>query len=536
MTISDRGTKGLGGPTRADVARGDEPRDWVSFVLNVGDPPDTRRGGGTYGYGKGVLYQISRAGTVIVHTRTMTASGPESRFIGICLGESMELADPQGRGRPYTGRHWWGDVGVEHVEPLVGVRATEVAESLGLPAFTGDDTGTDVVIVEPDFGDESDEETAQYLADAIAWNLWPIMLERRGMVRLVPRVRNRGVDIAVPMPEKTRGLRTFVAAYGRLEGEDNAEILMCGSPRKALGRLALERQLIPPYEPPPAAQDLGITTAPHHVCLMRAPELVVKYHPGPEPAGSNLAYAGVFRAFDEMDRTYAAAEPPTHDDWVFAQLEGRERTFVRTTFTRIRERLGGFARPAEVRSNSVNAPLGAVSNFLGPLVAAATGSGAASVPALGGSHDPFEQDRESQSGSVAKGAVGQGVALPASGRPSRRSASVRIEGEPYFEESEIGLLLIQDVVVIGDGPLAVHGLVGVTVADGSREQEPPEGSEQPVVMGWRLGSEEQQGDLLSLKAATAGQRISLVVKPVPDTITQLDVAVAREGRTASHGG
>jgi hypothetical protein len=48
LTVSDRGTKGLGGPTRADVARGDEPRDWVSFVLNVGDPPDTKRGGGTY--------------------------------------------------------------------------------------------------------------------------------------------------------------------------------------------------------------------------------------------------------------------------------------------------------------------------------------------------------------------------------------------------------------------------------------------------------------------------------------------------------
>ena len=378
LTVSDRGTKGLGGPTRADMPRGDEPRDWVSFVLNVGDPPDTARGGGTYGYGKGILYQMSRAGTIIVHTRTVTPGGPETRLIGICLGESMELTDENGKARPYTGRHWWGDVEAEHVEPLVGDQAARITESLGLRPFASDETGTDVIIVEPDFGDTSDEETAQYLADAIAWNLWPIMLEHRGGERLVPQVQQRGLPIAVPVPEHTRGLRTFVSAYQKLAKGDS-QILRCGNPRKDLGTLSLKRELIPPYDPPAAAQDLGITTAPHHVCLMRAPELVVKYHAGPEPISGSLAYGGVFRAFDDMDRTYAAAEPPTHDDWVYAQLEGNERTFVRTTFVRIKERLAEYARPADVKAPTVQSPLGAVSNFLGALVAAAGGSGAASA-------------------------------------------------------------------------------------------------------------------------------------------------------------
>jgi hypothetical protein len=541
LTISDRGTRGLGGPTRADIARGDEPRDWVSFVLNVGDPPDTKRGGGTYGYGKGILYQMSLAGTVIVHTRTMTADGPENRLIGICLGESMEFAvDSRSPVRPYTGRHWWGNVESEHVEPLSGRQAQEVAGLLGLRPFGEDETGTDVVVVEPDFGEESDEETAQYLADAISWNLWPIMLEQRGSVRLIPQVWHRGVNVPVPVPEKTRGLRTFVAAYRRLQNTEDVQTLMCGNPKKPLGRMALERQLIPPYEPPAAAQDLGITTAPHHVCLMRAPELVVKYHPGPEPISANLAYAGVFRAFDDMDRTYAAAEPPTHDDWVFAQLEGADRTFVRTTFTRIKERLAEFARPAEVRPVSTKAPLGAASNFLGPLIAAATGTGAGSVslPSSGSDVSSGPAPQGSERGDTTSGVDVGSVSNPGAqnaGRVSRSRASIRLEGEPYFETSEVGLLLVQDVTVVGSGPLTARGTVGITVADGSREQDPPEGSEQPFVMGWRLDEGEQQGDLLRLECASAGQRLSLVVRPVPDTITQLDVVVVRGGEDP-HGG
>lgn len=542
LTVSDRGTRGLGGPTRADVARGDEARDWVSFVLNVGDPPDTARGGGTYGYGKGVLYQVSRAGTVVVHTRTMTSGGPESRLIGICLGESMELVDNSGAMKPYTGRHWWGRVEQEHVEPLVGDQAMTAAEALGLRAFSADETGTDVIIVEPDFGEDSDEEVARYLADAIAWNLWPIMIESRGVERLMPRVWHRGVEVPVPVPEKTRGLRTFVTAYRKLtEGGEDVHTLSCLKPKRQLGRMALDRRLVPTFEPPPAAQDLGITETPHHVCLLRTPQLVVKYYEGPVPISANLTYAGVFKAFDEMDRTFAAAEPPTHDDWVFAQLEGPERTFVRTAFVRIKERLAEFARPAEERTRGVQAPLGAASNFLGSLVAAATGSGAASVippaPVIGsgagtaGFEQPGDQSADRERGVESQESNG-GAERP----PGKRDrVSIRLDGEPYFEDAEIGLLLVQDAVVQGTGHLTARASVGVMVADGSREQDPPEGAEEPFVIGWRIGSDEERGATVTLTDAEPGQRLSIVVRPVPDTITQVDVAVLRGEETVRGG-
>ncbi|GIE87360.1 hypothetical protein [Actinoplanes regularis] len=537
LTVSDRGTKGLGGPTRADIARGDEPRDWVSFVLNVGDPPDTKRGGGTYGYGKSILYQMSRAGTILVHTRTPTPAGLQNRLIGICLGESMEIAGENGELRPYTGRHWWGDAEKAHVEPLVGVDAEMAAKALGLQPFDADESGTDVIIVEPDLGDQSDDEAVRYLADAIAWNLWPILLEQRGTERMVPRVWHNGLSVPVPIPEKTRGLKTFVAAYRRLQEGDEAQTLLCGNPKKQLGRIALERQLIPVFEPPAAAQDLGITSAPHHVCLMRAPELVVKYHAGPEPISANLAYAGVFKALDDMDRTYAAAEPPTHDDWVFTQLEGLERTFVRTTFTRIKERLAEFARPAEVRSNAARAPLGAVSNFLGSLVAAATGTGAASAlaPQMAPGGVGAERGRAEPQGNDVAPATSTAIGSERSERSGRERVSIRLDGDPYFEDSEIGLLLVQDALVVGNGHLVVQGTAGIMVADGSREQEPPDGFDEPVVLGWRYGTGERQGDELDLSDATAGQRVALVVQPVPDTITQMDISVLRAEGKIPHG-
>ena len=59
LFVTDRGTEGLGGPTRADEVHEGESHDYVSFVLNVGEPRDTKLGGGTYGFGKAVFFLAS---------------------------------------------------------------------------------------------------------------------------------------------------------------------------------------------------------------------------------------------------------------------------------------------------------------------------------------------------------------------------------------------------------------------------------------------------------------------------------------------
>ena len=66
LEVTDRGTCGLNGPVRNDrvIPEGD-PTNFIDLILNVGAPPDTTAGGGTYGFGKTVTYSASHSGTVL---------------------------------------------------------------------------------------------------------------------------------------------------------------------------------------------------------------------------------------------------------------------------------------------------------------------------------------------------------------------------------------------------------------------------------------------------------------------------------------
>lgn len=188
LAVSDRGTKGLGGPTRSDAGHSNR-REWLRFVLNSGDREgDHQRSktGGTFGYGKGAFFLTSKVGCVFVYTRFRDNDGTlRSRFIGAAIRKAFWHDGSQ-----YTGRHWWGSRDEAHCEPLQDATADDLARRLGLPGFSDEDTGTTVVIVDPDLTDPTlpDADAAEemntndagtYLADAAAWNLWPIMLEER---------------------------------------------------------------------------------------------------------------------------------------------------------------------------------------------------------------------------------------------------------------------------------------------------------------------------------------------------------------------
>ncbi|HEU5379569.1 MAG TPA: hypothetical protein VFV38_29450, partial [Ktedonobacteraceae bacterium] len=138
LAISDRGTKGMGGPTRADiVTRSNEPRDFVDFLRDVGQPSDKQLTGGTYGYGKAALYRASRVRTICVYTRCKEKGKLESRFIVTALGEPYSTDQDR-----YTGRHWWGRLEDNIAEPLLDADADSAAEALGSPEFRGNECGT----------------------------------------------------------------------------------------------------------------------------------------------------------------------------------------------------------------------------------------------------------------------------------------------------------------------------------------------------------------------------------------------------------
>ena len=149
LAISDRGTHGLGGPTRADtVTAPGAPLDFVDFLRNIGEPPDpTRATGGTYGFGKAALYLASKARTIVVYTRCKGDRGLESRFIASSIGGRYSLPSGEFKGK-YTGRHWWGRLLGGIAEPIIDDEADALAAQLGLPTFGRTETGTTIVIVD----------------------------------------------------------------------------------------------------------------------------------------------------------------------------------------------------------------------------------------------------------------------------------------------------------------------------------------------------------------------------------------------------
>lgn len=520
LSVVDRGTKGLGGPIRADEIA-DDRRDWVAFVLNVGEKRDTAQGGGTYGYGKAVLYRLSKVGTILVYTRTEEPGiGLRSRLIGIALGSSFDSRERiDAEARPFTGRHWWGDVLDEHVQPLLGDEADDVARSLGLHPFQPGESGTTLVVIDPDLDDFEDIDTAaRHLADTIAWQMWPILLPERGRHRMLAQVVAGGRMFEVPDPATVYPLRMFVSAYRRMR-TDKATVLECGNPRRRLGRFALERAVVVPMTPGSAslaAEYAGVAGDPHHVCLMRSPELVVRYHEGRETGSVNQVYAGVFRADDDMDEFYAAAEPPTHDNWVPDQLTGHARTFIRTTFARLREQLSIFRGPALTATGSTGGvALGAAANFLGGLVAAAFAEPDPRDPTGGTAR--AGGGRSSDGGGAGSG--GQGGAGGRTG--SRDDDRVRVTplSDPRVEDREGTVLVVQRFAVTGPGMVKLQARLSVATWDG-REEEAPAGADRPRVHSWTTSWVEALTETCTLNTPI---EVTLAVTPVPDTVT--DIAV-----------
>src|SRR5579884_1213464 len=204
LVVSDRGTTGLGGPTRADQHALDN-RDFISFIRNVGEPRDKAFGGGTYGFGKGVFYLLAKSGAVLVHTRCIVDGRLESRLIGCALWQSYQEPHSDGSVRPFTGRHWWGRLAPDIVEPLTGRQAEAFARALGLPGFAYEETGTDIVVIDPDLDGRTPQDAAEYLADTVGWQLWPKMVAEPGLRPPMSfTVVCDGVEVPVPDPETVR--------------------------------------------------------------------------------------------------------------------------------------------------------------------------------------------------------------------------------------------------------------------------------------------------------------------------------------------
>ncbi len=389
LEIADYGTRGLGGPTRADVPvpTGDHA-DFVNFIRNIGAPRDQAQGGGTYGYGKSSLYVASGCSTILVDSLAQTAAGEERRLIACHLGEAYSDADTR-----RTGRHWWGassEEVAEFVEPLTGQAAHDLATTLGLPPRAPGYTGTTVMILAPVLPAETVRDSLGAFAEALLWNFWPRMLQDGRPPRLVCTLSDNGESFPLPSPEDTPPLDLFVEAYRTLKsGGDGSRDICSGRPARQLGRLCIRRGIRNPRRAIVAAERSVVPNVCAHIAVMRPVELVVRYYEGAVLPGEALEWAGVFICDDaaDIEEAFAAAEPPAHDDWDPAQLvRGNAKTFVNVAVREIRRAAGEYALPAGPRPGTGEAQLSLAraADLLGDLVGGLGGLGVTASGRRGG--------------------------------------------------------------------------------------------------------------------------------------------------------
>jgi hypothetical protein len=536
LAIYDRGTVGLGGPTRADIAPNQGERtDFVDFLRNIGQPPDHEFGGGTYGYGKAALYTASSIRAICVHTRCATTAGLESRFLAAGLGRQYTEAATASRKR-FTGRHWWGrmcDDGV--VDPLLDHEADQLATALGLPGYTDRGRGTTVLIPFPVFGERDALEGVHGMSRAILRYFWPKMVDGPDDSATIQfRVSFNGTEIPVPHPDTVPELKGFVAAFRglnerRIQGvqliDSQIASIDCRNPVKHLGKLSLVR-----YAPVPRSYD-GINhdkgdlgedplhaPACHHIALMRTPHFAVRYLAGPPVPYEQLEFAGVFLADKGADAPFARSEPPTHDDWVPDSLEDpRERTFVRIAFRRIGEAISMFLEPPSPGgSGSAEVPLASFADELAFLIPAERGPGAALIPTRGPGGD---HGRGRPTGTRAGGG--------GSTRPPQR-ARLAIQTSRMETINGLPVVVVDfDVENIISESVSVRAEAAVMLEGGSIEAEAPVGSARPQVVEWTCpdGRQLPGSELVTISRAESG-RWSVAVSVPDDAMIGIAVTLA----------
>lgn len=396
LEISDRGTRGLEGPTRNDLetARGVRT-DYADFVLTLGAPRDKELGGGTYGFGKTISYTSTDSSTVVIWTRCRVSGGYQDRLVASAFGEGYSEA-----GIKYTGRHWWGRVVQDRVEPVLGSWARSVGDTLYSKGFEADETGTSLLLVAPHFGETEDQlgvrartprEYAQALSDAAMSNLWPKLVGDDGRDSMEIKVFFEDEDLSPGRVDDDpvlgafatslrivrslqAGSETFVGALS-----EHWDIVDGRGRGKLLGHCAATRYLMTPESSDRLETLFPSDEAPEgkHLCLMRHDaELVVRYREGRASAQKEYGWAAVFKPVAAFDDAFADAEPPSHDDWLPQSVKDpKHKSPVNISLNQTKKKLDEWASPRLRFGSKTDEKIGAaaLAEALGGLMGGSSG-------------------------------------------------------------------------------------------------------------------------------------------------------------------
>lgn len=143
LEVRDSGTEGLTGPMSFDdIETSGQHGNFLKLVFEIGRTHADDGAGGSWGLGKTCYFRMG-AGLVIYYSRIKKAEGYEERLVASLVEDESRVDCLQLSTQ--TGIAWWGAEGSlkaitvpEHVH--------EILEALGAQPFTGETTGTAIII------------------------------------------------------------------------------------------------------------------------------------------------------------------------------------------------------------------------------------------------------------------------------------------------------------------------------------------------------------------------------------------------------
>jgi hypothetical protein len=425
LIVRDKGTVGLAGPTLA-TERGIR-NNYVAFLLNIGQEHTDASSGGAFGFGKSVFFRASAPKTILIYTRTRNAAEQlESRFIGVTLHKTPGDT-------AHTGRHWWCEPDVADGQaiprPIVGSQADKFGELLGIKPYTGDETGTSIVVIGPEFENlkrvgqtqPDPKQLAECLAEAANFWYWPRM-EGGGALdgKLQCKVWHENTLIVPFDYSETAPFKAYkdclaviqkaVSAAGNPGITNNSfqqfhEIkyqykrvgYLCLTKYLRADRQPFKSRIVDPDTGTVMSHPLGTIlwktvneeATNRHAALIRSPGQVIQYLRLPECSDNMMEYAAVFFLHPEganggeILQHFTKSEPAAHDRWESNNNAGP----VANTLNKIKELVRDFARPESQGASSSASGLGNVSSSLASLWSSGEGSGGLKVKKGGGGGD-----------------------------------------------------------------------------------------------------------------------------------------------------
>lgn len=510
LMISDSGTAGLGGPIRADIAANGKPTDFVDFVRNVGRGENKGFKGGTYGLGKGVLFNASKLGLCLVYSQSRENGAIEPRLIG------LSGADPdyEFEGRRYTGRNWWGERGLDDiVDPMIGDKARLLAAEIGMRVPSTDLTGTTIMIIDPVEGDgQTPDSLMEGLRSAALKWAWPLAIPSASASQSVHfEFFREGQALPGIDPIQTFPYSNFVKSYidvGDFESDPdsktnwkvNCQTILQKNPRRNLGTLSIRR---------PSSKQSEEHELDNTVALMRNPRIVVKYLDAPvHPSGE--ASHGVFVVQPDADYFFAQSEPVAHDDWIsedVKDLDGKRTNPVRIAYRELSSALKQYSSNAINPSGSDEASgLSNISARLGSLLSGFSGSGA----------------------EFAKSAPSRGVSsLP--NRTRKKTTVVAVAG-PKLELRNGNVVVRQEFEIRGGtegGRIVLGAQAQIINESGAAEGVDDTNETRPSFIEWNIGDEVLKDRSITADLPTSQNYSVIFTQPV-DTAISISVHFEEE--------